>query len=249
MSILAARCRINHQAPSGPWYDALFASGEDGLIIDFNDLTTLFQDAAHTVPVTAVGQSIQAVQDKKNPSTFATCATGNTLGFDSATGLYYCQYNGLAPMTMAINSSLGGNLSKSMILACDLTAVSTQKYPVNLGDDGVSSSLFLDFGSSGTSPSFGQGGAGQSTNPSFNNSSPKGVNIGLKNADVLSYYFDGSVNGAALTASTANITSLVATIGGYPYPGYNLTGNIYNFVVVNRVLTSGEIASVSMDAL
>ena len=43
---------------------SLFANNEVGFAYDPNDLTTLYQDAARTVPVTAVGQPVGLVLDK-----------------------------------------------------------------------------------------------------------------------------------------------------------------------------------------
>lgn len=42
----------------------LFANNEQGFVYDPNDLTTLFQDAAGTVPVTGVGQPVGLILDK-----------------------------------------------------------------------------------------------------------------------------------------------------------------------------------------
>lgn len=42
----------------------LFASGEQGFFYDTNDLSTMFQDAAGTTPVTAVGQPVGLMLDK-----------------------------------------------------------------------------------------------------------------------------------------------------------------------------------------
>lgn len=42
----------------------LFANGEQGFFYDPNDLTTMFQDSAGTIPVTAVGQPVGLVLDK-----------------------------------------------------------------------------------------------------------------------------------------------------------------------------------------
>ena len=43
---------------------SLFANNEQGFAYDPNDLTTMFQDAAGTVPVTAVGQAVGLMLDK-----------------------------------------------------------------------------------------------------------------------------------------------------------------------------------------
>lgn len=43
---------------------SLFANGEQGFFYDPNDLSTMYQDAAGTVPVTAVGQVVGVMLDK-----------------------------------------------------------------------------------------------------------------------------------------------------------------------------------------
>ena len=51
---------------------ALFASGEKGVWFDANDISTLFQDAAGTIPVTAVGQKVGKWLDKSGNNNHAT---------------------------------------------------------------------------------------------------------------------------------------------------------------------------------
>ena len=62
----------------------LFANGEQGFAYNPNDLSTMFQDAAGTVPVTAVGQPVGLVLDKSkglvfghNIATITTTTIGN----------------------------------------------------------------------------------------------------------------------------------------------------------------------------
>ena len=50
----------------------LFANNEQGFVYDPNDLSTMFQDAAGTVPVTAVGQRVGLMKDKSERGNHAT---------------------------------------------------------------------------------------------------------------------------------------------------------------------------------
>ena len=54
---------------------SLFASGEKGAWFDASDLTTLFQDSAGTIPVTAVGQKVGKWLDKSGNNAHAVQAT------------------------------------------------------------------------------------------------------------------------------------------------------------------------------
>lgn len=51
---------------------SLFANGEQGFAYDPNDLTTMFQDAAGTVPVTAQGQPVGLMLDKSEGLSLST---------------------------------------------------------------------------------------------------------------------------------------------------------------------------------
>jgi ribosomal protein S11 len=75
---------------------SLFASGEQGIWLDPSDFSTLFQDAAGTTPVTAVGQPVGKILDKSGRGNHATQSTGAsrpTLQQDS-NGLYYLSFDG-----------------------------------------------------------------------------------------------------------------------------------------------------------
>ena len=43
---------------------SLFSNGEQGFFYDPNDLSTMYQDSAGTVPVTGVGQPVELMKDK-----------------------------------------------------------------------------------------------------------------------------------------------------------------------------------------
>ena len=57
---------------------ALFAAGEQGVWYDPSDLTTLFQDAAGTTPVTAVEQPVGRILDKSGQGNHATQTTSTS---------------------------------------------------------------------------------------------------------------------------------------------------------------------------
>lgn len=77
--------------------DLLFALGEKGFWFLPDDLSTLFQDSAGTIPVTSVGQSVGRINDK-SPNGFSliqpTAGFRPTLGL-SATGHNCLEFNGV----------------------------------------------------------------------------------------------------------------------------------------------------------
>lgn len=75
----------------------LFANGEQGFFYDPNDLTTMYQDAAGTIPVTGAGQPVWHILDKSgnNNHAFATSsATRPILRQNAVTGANYLEFDG-----------------------------------------------------------------------------------------------------------------------------------------------------------
>ena len=75
----------------------LFASGEQGAWYDPSDMSTLFQDSAGTVPVTAVEHPVGRILDKSGRGNHATQATTTkrpVLKIDAG-GCYYLSFDGV----------------------------------------------------------------------------------------------------------------------------------------------------------
>lgn len=85
-----------------------FVSGERGIWLDFNDLSTMFQDTAGTVPVTTVGQAVALVFDKSGNGQHVsqgTLASRPTLQQDS-NGIYYLNFSGSQWLERASTNTL-----------------------------------------------------------------------------------------------------------------------------------------------
>ena len=76
---------------------SLFTNGEQGFFYDPNDLTTLYQDAAGTVPVTAAEQPVGLIKDKSGRNNHAyqtVSASRPILQRNATTGAYYLAFDG-----------------------------------------------------------------------------------------------------------------------------------------------------------
>ena len=76
---------------------SLFANNEQGFAYDPSDLSTLFQDAAGTIPVTAEGQPVGLMLDKsgRNNHAFQTASARRPiLRKNATTGAYYLEFDG-----------------------------------------------------------------------------------------------------------------------------------------------------------
>ena len=99
-------------APFNP--ASLFAAGEVGGWFDPSDLTTLFQDAAGTVPVTGTGQPVGRMLDKSgrgNHATQSTNAKRPTLNQDAQGKFYLTASGSQALITPSINFSASDQLN------------------------------------------------------------------------------------------------------------------------------------------
>ena len=77
---------------------SLFANNEQGFFYDPNDLSTMFQDAAGTVPVNGVGQPVGLIRDKsgRNNHAFQTVSASRPiLQRNATTGAYYLAFDGV----------------------------------------------------------------------------------------------------------------------------------------------------------
>lgn len=77
---------------------SLFANNEQGFAYDPNDLTTMFQDAAGTVPVTGAGQPVGLMLDKSGRGNHArqtVSASRPILQRNATTGAYYLEFDGV----------------------------------------------------------------------------------------------------------------------------------------------------------
>ena len=85
----------------------LFAAGEQGVWYDPSDFSTMFQDAAGTIPVTAVGQPVGRILDKSGRGNHATQTTSTKRPVlqQDANGKYYLLFDGIddALQTASIN--------------------------------------------------------------------------------------------------------------------------------------------------
>ena len=78
--------------------EMLFTGSTNGVWYDPSDFTTLFQDAAGTLPVTAVAQPVGRILDKSGQGNHAYNPSGNSANFpvlqQDGTGRYYLAFNG-----------------------------------------------------------------------------------------------------------------------------------------------------------
>ena len=237
---------------------SLFANNEQGFFYDPNDLSTMFQDAAGTIPVTAVGQPVGLIKDKsgRNNHAFQTVSASRPiLQRNATTGAYYLAFDGVDDFLQTNN--------------IDFTA--TDKVSLFAGVRKLSDGLFSTIAELGASDSvlgsFGMGCAGlvgdasrRTYNSNICGSSRVGHGVYVFTAptsNVLSTRFDLSKNGAASTVmrvdcNTPQKVTENSNTGGGVYGNYPLfigkrngsifpfSGHIYSLIGISRLTTDAE---------
>jgi len=97
----------------------LFAAGEQGYWLDPSDFSTMFQNAAGTTPVTAVGQSVRRILDKSgrgNHFTQANVANAPILQVDG-TGRYFLLFDGSDDWLQSAATINPGSVDKVQVFA------------------------------------------------------------------------------------------------------------------------------------
>ena len=114
----------------------LFASGEQGVWYDPSDLSTLFQDAAGTIPVTTTGQPVRRMLDKSgngNHLTALSDAARPVLQTDS-NGRYYLNFDGVDDKMSSANINATTHTQVLQSTGFNFTAGVTNTYLWTTGD-------------------------------------------------------------------------------------------------------------------
>jgi len=74
----------------------MFLNGEEGIWLDPSDFSTMFQDVAGTIPVTAPDQPVGKIFDKSGNEHYATFIGTKPLLKRDEVGLYYLDWDGIS---------------------------------------------------------------------------------------------------------------------------------------------------------
>ena len=233
---------------------ALFTTGVNGVWYDPSDFSAMFQDAAGTVPVTAVGQPVGRILDKSGRGNHAFNPSGNSANYpvlqQDGTYRYYLAFNGVNQwlQTNSIDFTYGDKMfvcagvRKLSDAAVEIVAeLSVQFYANNgtfaIAAPGSSTPYGYEFNSRGTQNSITNAGyAAPITNVI------SGIGNISGNQAIL------RVNGtqaAVITTNqgTGNFGNHPLYIGARAGTSYWFNGRLYGLVVAGKAASDSEIAS------
>lgn len=233
----------------------LFAAGEKGWWYDPSDLSTLFQDAAGTTPVTATGQPVGRMNDKSGNGEYIVQRTDASRPIlrQDASGNYYLE--GTVSSRMVTQTLSGANREITMggaSAACWFTAThwTAGSYCFEYG---ASSSGRTTLQTNPTHTHVVQSGSVSTTlgagNISYGTTYVTSLIADLSLAADTQAAFDIRRNGTGVTFTGANLSAgtysnavlyLLSSQGG----SGNLQGRFYGIIVRAASCTADEIAGV-----
>lgn len=220
------------------WYTSYFASGELGMVFDFGDISSLYQDTAATTVCTAAGQTVKAVKCKLT-SLVLSNSTGNTLSQDSFTGRYFITFSGSAPYSITSGFPITGTFSAYSI-AFSGGPTSTSQNTVLLAGPVSANTAGAEIYMSNTI--FGNG-----TNQ-FSRTGVVGQQqlTGVMGSSLYNYYSTTIAAGAAVAATSPNLTNSAVHLGSDAAGANVFTGPMWWCMVINRVVTTAEIGTLAI---
>jgi hypothetical protein len=232
----------------------LFANGEQGFAYDPNDLTTMFQDAAGTVPVTGAGQSVGLILDKSGRGNHArqtTSASRPILRQNATTGAYYLEFDGSDDFLVTNSIDFTGTNEVSLFAGVRKLSDVGNQLIVELSSnaDVLGMAFKLSTESNGSTYFVVKG-----TSPSFIgrvDKSPVTLTFAAK-ASFSPSRISLNVNGNTLSPKTDSMGS--GNFGNYPlYIGRRagtslpFNGHIYSLICIGRLTTDAETTAIEKE--
>ena len=243
----------------------LFANNEQGFAYDPNDLSTMFQDAAGTVPVTGAGQPVGLILDKSGRNNHAYQTTSSSrpiLRKNATTGAYYLEFDGSDDFLQTSNIDFTGTdkvslfvglyMSKSVL---QMIMETSTNYVANVGafelnsGEIISGGYVLAYRAANNTNQYSY----QPVKPTPRSSVIAGkINMGKQ-----AYNADGGVLLRENATSTGNIYSgshIGGAFGSYPlYIGRRggtalpFNGHIYSLIGVGKLASDNETVSIEKE--
>lgn len=203
----------------------LFANNEQGFFYDPNDLSTMYQDAAGTIPVTAAGQPVGLMLDKSGRNNHASqtvSASRPILQRNATTGAYYLAFDGADDFLQTSNIDFTATDKVSLFAGVRKLSDATRGILLHTGagtpNPGVLGNFDLE------APSFEMKGYSATLPAATGNIDAKDSNTLAPHSAVISAkYWQGSPSISSAIALKIN-NALMPTLGG----GSTLKGNFGN---------------------
>lgn len=236
----------------------LFANNEQGFAYDPNDLTTMFQDVAGTIPVTGAGQAVGLMLDKSGQGNHASqtaSASRPILRKNADTGANYLEFDGSDDFLQTGDIDFTATNEITVIagvrklsdvntgIVCELSPSSTgTKNTFALYAPYDAASKNFGFRARGDSPSHTTGDANSSKIDAPASAVLRGMGSISKSSTTL--MINGSVSAFNNTSrGVGNFIKNPLYIGRRDGKTLPFNGHIYGLIGIGRLTTDDEIAA------
>lgn len=240
-----------------PWSPRrLFATGAEGVWFDPSDFSTLYQDAAGTTPVTAVGQPVGKILDKSGRGNHASqsTTTSRPLLQKDASGYYYLSLDGVDDFLVTGSIDLTStNKVAAFVGVTKLSDAATAiLYELSAATDTNPGSFFLCAPRGGGTKDYGSRIAGSPAG-TFQDATAANGSLPAPISNVVTLTGDIAAATQSLRANGSQVASTNASVGTGNFGNYPLyigrrggsslpfTGRIYGLVVVGAAQSAANI--------
>ena len=233
---------------------ALFTTGVNGAWYDPSDFSTMFQDAAGTTPVTAVGQPVGRILDKSGRGNHAFNPSGNSANFpvlqQDGAGRYYLAFNGVNQWLQT--NSIDFTYGDKMFVSAGVRKLSDAALGTVVGlTTGIASNngafRLAAPGSAAPNLAWSAKGTTQVDLTSTTYTAPI-TSIISGTADIAGSSAVQRINGAQTASSasslgTGNFSNAALYLGATGGASNWLNGRLYGLVVAGKAASASEIVS------
>ena len=230
---------------------SLFAGGTEGAWYDPSDLTTLFQDAAGTTPVTASGQPVGLMLDKSGNGNHAVQATSaKRPTYTAGSGLHWLAFDGVDDAIVTGDVDFTGTDKVSVFAGLQANVLTNAISMVAIHNSTGFNAFSLRAGSGAN----GTIGFSASSNTEISNATESGLSVPL--LAVTSGTSDLASPVTTLRRNGVVRTTNVGPVGGGNFAASALTigsdsgmlrrffyGNLYGLIIPGKLASPAEIAS------
>lgn len=244
------------QLTYGQLVKSLFSNGEQGFFYDPNDLSTMYQNAAGTIPVTAAGQPVGLIKDKsgRNNHAFQTVSASRPiLRRNATTGAHYLAFDGVDDFLQSNNIDFTATDKVSLFTGMRRLSDAGVSVITEFSANSVSNtnSFYLVALSNGA-PQFNSRGSGNSA-PVSSQRFPAPAPVVISSVGGIS----GKVskiraNGGSYTANvgdqgTGNYGNYPLYIGRRGGTALPFNGHIYGLIGIGKLVSDNETTTIEKE--
>ena len=244
------------QLTYGQLIKSLFSNGEQGFFYDPNDLSTMYQNAAGTIPVTAARQPVGLIKDKsgRNNHAFQTVSASRPiLQRNATTGAYYLAFDGVDDFLQSNNIDFTARDKVSLFTGVRrLSDVGVSTIAEFSANSGLNTNSFYLVALSNGAPQFNSRGSGNSATVSSQRFPAPAPVVISSVGDISGKVSKIRANGGGYAVNvgdqgTGNYGNHPLYIGRRGGAALSFNGHIYGLIGIGKLVSDNEIVNIEKE--